>query len=190
MKIDSEQIQKAWKKTWNFLVHDQSIWSYIADAVIIIVLGKFVILPILGLILGTSMPAVSVITSSMDHSGESFEDWWKENSEWYLENNISKSEFESFDFKNGFSRGSALILVGEEFDNLEIGDVIVFSSPNGPIIHRIVSEEPIATKGDANFGQLSFEKEIPESRIQGKAVAWIPLIGWPKVALLYVMSLL
>ncbi len=178
-EIGSEKIKSILKRIWKFLIYDQSIWSYLADAVIIIIVGKFIILPVLGLFLGTPLPVVGVTSSSMDHYGKDFDSWWEENRDWYLERNINKEEFENFDFNNGFKKGSGLVLVGVDKKELCVGDVIVFSSPKGPIIHRIISKEPLQTKGDANSGQLAFEKEISEERIEGKAVVWIPLVGWP-----------
>ncbi|MBS3083032.1 hypothetical protein J4454_03765 [Candidatus Pacearchaeota archaeon] len=41
----------------------------------------------------------------------------------------------------------------------------------------------IATKGDANIGQLSVERKIRPEQLEGIAVLRIPFIGWIKLAL-------
>ncbi|MCX6774898.1 MAG: hypothetical protein NTY99_02290 [DPANN group archaeon] len=89
-------------KVWHFLAHDESIWSFVADAILVIVVGKFILLPLLSLALGTSFPMVAVVSSSMDHHG-SFDSWWEQNKNWYAEQNITKEQFLSFPNTNGFS---------------------------------------------------------------------------------------
>ena len=65
-----------------------------------------------------------------------------------------------------------------------IGDVLIFQiNRKHPIIHRIVSLNPLQTKGDHNSGQLPEEKNISDNQIIGIAIGKIPYIGWPKVKL-------
>jgi len=172
-------------KIWHFLAHEDSALSFIADAIIVILLGKFVILPIFGIALGTAFPLVAVVSSSMDHNG-GFDDWWQRHGAWYADRNITKEQFAEFPYTNGFNKGDVFVVKGTNFDDLEVGDVIVYSisSRPDPIIHRIVfiEENFVSTKGDANTNQLDFELEIMEQQLHGKAVARIPLIGWVKVA--------
>lgn len=60
-------MKKTWKEIWHFLWKDDSWESLIASAAIVLVVGKFIILPVLGFILGTQLPVVAVVSSSMDH---------------------------------------------------------------------------------------------------------------------------
>ena len=55
-----------------------------------------------------------------------------------------------------------------------------------PIVHRIIeinSDGTFQTKGDANNGQLSFEKSIHPEQIHGKEIAIVPYLGWVKIAM-------
>jgi signal peptidase len=85
-----------------------------------------------------------------------------------------------------FHRGDILILQGASHDQLDIGDIIVFSPPNQdvPVVHRIIEINPdgtLQTKGDANSGQIWYEKSIKTSQIHGKEIVIIPLLGWIKI---------
>jgi len=172
-------------KAWHFLWHEDTWASFLADAVLIVLIGYFIILPGAGLLMGTSYPAVAVISGSMDHQGQSFDAWWGAHENQYASANISKSEFEEYSFKNGFRKGDILIVLGE--DDYDVGDVIVYSvsSRNYPIIHRIVVDDILTygTKGDANTVQWGFEKSISPDQIHGRAVFKIPYLGWLKVGL-------
>jgi signal peptidase len=95
---------------------------------------------------------------------------------------------ESNSMEPTFQRGDILILQGISPDQLEIGDIIVFSSPGQeiPVVHRIVEINPdgtFQTKGDANARQLSFEKKIESYQIHGKQVLIIPFLGWMKIGI-------
>ena len=72
-----------------------------------------------------------------------------------------------------FRRGDILVLQGVPSEQLVVGDVIVFSPGpwTTPIVHRIIEindDGTFQTKGDANSGQLSFEKQIHPDQIHGK----------------------
>jgi len=87
-----------------------------------------------------------------------------------------------------FHKGDILILQGVPPEQLQIGDIIVFSpSPfHTPIVHRIIQINPdgtFQTKGDANNGQLSFEKSIHPEQIHGREIAIVPYLGWVKIAM-------
>ena len=171
------------KKFWNFIWHDDSLLSLLVSAILIIIIGKFIIYPILGAILGTSLPIVAVVSNSMDHNVD-FEEWWSLNSEYYEKIGIEKSEFKTYSLKEGFNKGDVIILRGIAFNEIEKGDVVVFQSKgHEPIIHRVIekSTNSIGTKGDNNNYQLTFEKYIYSEEIIGKAVAKVPLVGWVKV---------
>jgi signal peptidase I len=178
-------------KFWHFIAHDDSWLSFIADAIIILLLGKFVILPLIGIGLGTGFPLVAVVSGSMDHEG-TFDDWWATHGSWYEQNGIAREEFMQFPHYKGFSKGDVFIVKGVELEEVKVGDVIVYKTgirPD-PIIHRVVFTEPnvLSTKGDANEGQIDFEIEIRRNQLQGIAVARIPYIGWVKVAFIELIN--
>ncbi len=88
-----------------------------------------------------------------------------------------------------FYRGDILVLQGVPADQLIVGDIIVFSPPSQPtpIVHRVIGINPdgsFQTKGDANSGQLSFEKSITENQIHGKEILIIPYLGWIKIGMM------
>lgn len=88
-----------------------------------------------------------------------------------------------------FHRGDILILQGIPEEQLIIGDIIVFSPPSQPtpIVHRIIEINPdgtFQTKGDANSGQLPFEKEIAGNQIHGKEILIVPYLGWIKIGMM------
>ena len=188
---------------WNWLWNSDSIWSYVVFLILIFILVKFIFLPGLGLIFGTSLPLAIVESSSMEHyalqtssvnfdiCGKIFlekifldkENYWDTCGDWYTQNtNISKEEFQSFSFNNGFRKGDVMIIFGKNPKNIKIGDIIIFDSRrNHPIIHRVIAINPIQTKGDHNPAQLDEEKNINPNQIIGVAKARIPYIGWFKL---------
>lgn len=85
-----------------------------------------------------------------------------------------------------FNKGDILILQGVPPSELGIGEVIVFTIPgrDTPVVHRVIAKNPdgtFQTRGDANSGQLPFEKSIEPSQIHGKSIATIPYLGWVKI---------
>jgi hypothetical protein len=121
-----------------------------------------------------------------------FESWWESNRVWYEAKGIEKEDFEDFSFKGGMNKGDIIFVWGRS--GYELGDVIIFipnqeSLAQNPLIHRVVSEDPIGTKGDHNSDQLSLnnnvlrtdETNIPEANIIGKSVFRIPVVGWLKL---------
>ncbi len=65
----------------------------------------------------------------------------------------------------------------------EVGDIAIYNQGKITIIHRIIEITPSGYrfKGDNNAGpdpQL-----VPESRVLGKGVFAIPLLGYPRLAL-------
>ncbi len=166
------------KKFWEFLKADT--WqSWIVSIILIILFIKFILFPSLSLITGSPLPLVVIESCSMYHES-GFEDWWGKNSQWYESKGISKSDFESFSFSNGLNKGDIMFVIGKE--NYKIGDIIIFTaSAKYPLIHRIISANPIATKGDHNSDQLDIEREISKNAILGKSVVKIPFLGWVKL---------
>jgi signal peptidase I len=171
-------------KIWHFIAHEESLASFIVDAIIVILVGKFVILPIIGFALGTQFPLVAVVSSSMEHHGN-FDEWWRANGNWYISQNITKEEFLQFPHYNGFNKGDVFIVKGIKLDDVKVGDVIVYMVPEkkDPIIHRVVAkkENTLSTKGDANLAQFDFELTVTESQLKGVAKYRVPYLGWVKV---------
>jgi signal peptidase I len=173
------------RKIWHFLWQEDSLLSWVVNIVLAFILVKFIIYPGLGYALGTNYPVVAVVSGSMQHGG-SFDSWWDNAHPWYDNNNITLSEFNNFDFRNGFDKGDIILLVGSKPENINVGDVVVYSSDIAPypIIHRVVGKEKVnnkfvfTTKGDHNQGP---DPLVLETQVLGRAVFRIPLLGWVKV---------
>lgn len=86
-----------------------------------------------------------------------------------------------------YNVGDVIVVKGEEFEDIEEGDVIVYDaeSPdvNIPIIHRVVEKHSyyLETRGDNTRGQHEFEKNITGDQIYGKAVFKLPRVGLVKI---------
>jgi len=135
----------------------------------------------LGLVLGTDLPVVAVVSNSMTHDVTTPSRHYEYLQEKY---GYTEEEVDSWPITGGFLRGDALVVVGTETDELSPGDVIVYDieGQSTPIVHRIVKineDENIVTKGDHN---PSHDPWTP-TNIHGKAVAVIPFLGWPKLLL-------
>lgn len=192
------------KKFWQFLWYEDSVLSWIVNVILAFIIIKFVIYPGMGFALGTNLPVVAVISESMEHDG-GFDTWWNSPAycgeetiltgqqvpcsqrEWYAEKAITKSEFQDFTMHDGFSKGDIIILKGAKFDDIQIGDIIVFQSKLAyPIIHRVIEKnDVIQTKGDHNGKQIVDgkinEKAVTKDQIIGKAWIKIPWLGYIKI---------
>src|SRR3989338_1101101 len=194
--MDWSQAKRYMKKFWWFIWEDNSIWSWIANVILAFVLIKFVVYPLLGLMLSTSHPIVAVVSGSMEHQG-SFDEWWASQQKWYVSRNITKEQFSEFPFKNGFNKGDIMFLIGKSPSDIESGDVIVFSANRpDPIIHRVVgkwnSDGKIhfQTKGDFNQGFANVnEEDISEERVIGRALFRVPFLGYVKIAFMEMINL-
>jgi hypothetical protein len=202
-----DDVRRVFQKVWWFLWEDTSIWSWLANIVIAFVLIKFVVYPVLGVLLGTSYPIVAVVSSSMEHPA-GFEAWWNEEQccnsacasriaqgRQYAGHGITPEDFVRFPFRNGFYKGDVMILRSPE--ELSIGDILVFRADGrgDPIIHRIVQVRQLSdgtqvytTKGDNNCGSAGFERDITSERMIGKAVARVPFLGWIKIVFVEVLE--
>ncbi len=201
----------SWKKLWWFIWKDDSFASLLVNILIAIVLIKYIIYPVLGLLLGTSFPVVAVVSCSMQHEPttcwadcylkgqgdlnscadnrkilcgkESNEDYWKVCGGWYENKGITEEQFKTFQQSNGFRIGDIFVL--KKAENIEVGDVIVYNNKinNAPIIHRVVGieNEYYQTKGDHNSAMFPFEEKIEREQIYGKVLLKIPYLGWVKV---------
>jgi len=209
------QFAKFVKKSWNYIWNDDSLGSWILNVILAFVIIKFVIYPVLGFAMGTSLPVVAVISGSMEHEGN-FDDWWQSNaecefmicsqSEYYKNVNISKDNFLNFPLKNGFNKGDIILLRGVKSDNVEIGDVLVFNANmvyaenknSYPIIHRVieVNEEDgkytYVTKGDHNRMSIVNsgldEFDVRSESIVGKGFLRVPYVGYVKIGFVNLLS--
>ncbi|MDD5133708.1 MAG: signal peptidase I [Candidatus Nanoarchaeia archaeon] len=175
------------KKTFDFIWYEESVASWIVNVILAFLIVKFLIYPGLGLILGTSYPVVAVVSSSMEHNSN-FETWWTANENWYENMNITKTQFESYSFKNGFNKGDIMVLVGVKPEKIKLGQVAVFQgSLRDPIIHRVVkiSNENnqifIQTKGDNNADSRRDELKTSSNAVYGRALFKIPWLGYVKI---------
>src|SRR3989338_1939967 len=179
-------MKDSFKKIYTFIFHDDSALSWIVNIVLAFLLVKFIIYPGLAFLLGTSLPLVAVISGSMEHEGLDFETWWEQNGAWYEELGISQEMFFDYRFRNGFNKGDVILLVGVEPGEVEVGDVLVYSSSFHPypIIHRVTyingnGSLAYEFKGDNNSG--SDPLVVPSESVIGKALYRIPKIGWIKI---------
>ena len=166
------------KNFLSFLKEDT--WpSWIVALALVIAFIKAIFFPALSIITGAPLPLVVVESCSMYHPAP-FENWWTDNSAWYKTNNISKETFARFPFKNGINKGDIIVVWGH--DSYNLGDIIIFNSRTRyPVIHRIISTEPLSTKGDNNPDRFSIEENIAGNTLMGKAVGRIPYLGWVKL---------
>jgi signal peptidase I len=179
-RIIKERKEKSFLfRFWKFLNEDT--WqSWLVSLILIVIVIKFIFFPTLSFLTQTPLPIVVVESCSMYHES-SFDDWWEKNRGWYEDQGITKAGFEEFSFKNGLNKGDIIFVWGR--GDYDLGDIIIFNTKehNRPIIHRIISQNPIETKGDHNPSQASFEKNIAQENILGKSVVRIPLVGWVKL---------
>ncbi len=194
-----KRLREIWGRFWHFFWEEDTLLSWIVNIIVAFVVIKWVVYPFLGLVLGTQYPVVAVVSQSMEHNGLDFEQWWNNNNEWYMENGISRDEFESFPFHNGFNKGDIMVVYGH--NRIEVGDVVVFwGGRREPIIHRVVSrwgvdgEMRLKTKGDNNREPLRVytgksgsrikvidETNIMREDIVGEAMLKIPYLGYIKI---------
>ena len=165
---------------------------------------------ILRLALATDTPIVAVVSDSMYHGPtthpdpnkrtlcdvkvekyQSMDSFWNICGSTYRQFNITKEQFMSFSFSNGFHAGDMPIVKGS--DKYTIGSVIVFSVPDlsVPIIHRIVKineDGTYQTKGDNNDGQNPYEFSVSKEQIHGKVIFIIPKVGYIKMGLVEILG--
>lgn len=192
--MEKKKIKDFFKKFWYIVWKDESLKGWIISLIFIFIIIKFVFFPLLSLATGTGVPIAIVESCSMHHKGNIFSDfdrWWEDHKTNYREFDIDKQRFKDFDFKNGFTKGDVLFIVGNNRAEIEKGDVILFQGPDPtPVIHRVVDirnesgERVYTTMGDnvRSEGPHSFEERILKERVIGKAVANIvPRAGWIKL---------
>lgn len=197
------------KKIWHFIWYDDSIWSWIVNIVLAFLLIYFIVYPVLGAIFQTSHPIVAVVSGSMEHRylgrGSShcgttmerfvsLDEYWNDCGQWYDNNDITKDQFRTFPFKNGFNKGDIMILAGKSPEKIAVGDVIVYNGRlKDPIIHRIVKTTQLGdtftykTKGDHNpsMDSIDIKQDItigyPKYNKVSRATLRVPYLGWVKI---------
>jgi signal peptidase I len=175
------------KRFWEFLKED-SWQSWVVSLILIVVVIKFIFFPVMSALTGTQLPLVVVESCSMYHESD-FESWWSQNAAWYESKNISKEDFQSFTMHGGLNKGDILLLTKARAP--KPGDIIIFeANAKHPLIHRVVSLDPLQTKGDHNTAQLVpgnnayhlDETNISSNQLIGKvSFRVIPLLGWIKL---------
>lgn len=179
------------KKFWDFIWNGKSWLSWVTFILVAFIVIKFIFFPFMTLITGSALPLAIVESCSMYH-GQDFEGWWNKNRNWYENREIHVEDFEEFPLKNGFNKGDIFFVLGVEKEEIEVGDVIIFSAGenNRPIIHRVVKLNPLQTKGDHNSIQFTKsnnaekidETNIKEEQLIGRVTsARVPLLGWFKL---------
>jgi len=200
--VKSKSIKQKLKQTWKFFWHSDSIWSWVANLIVAFLLIRFIVYPVLGMLLGTSYPIVAVVSESMEHNQgdlcgqgvpefpDSFDNYWDTCGYWYEGRGISKQQFQTFPFPDGFRKGDVIILWRANQNNLAVGDILVFQSIKvQPLIHRVVrvwqedGQYFYQTKGDHNQNSYSAlrETKISAERIYGQGLFRIPYLGWLKI---------
>ncbi len=166
------------KRFWAFLKEDT--WqSWLVSLVLVFLFIKFIFFPLLSGVTGTPLPLVVVESCSMYHE-VGFDDWWNQNAPWYEQKGISEESFRAFSLRNGLNKGDIVFVWGRA--PIDVGDVIIFNSVyQYPLIHRVVSLDPLETKGDHNAGQLDAERDIAPDQVLGRAVGKVPALGWVKL---------
>jgi len=181
--------RKILKKVWYFIWEDNSIWSWLVNIILAVVLIKFIVYPGLGLVLGTRYPVVAVVSGSMEHEGN-FDYFWDQHGIFYDPYNITKEQFSKFKFKNGFNTGDIMVLSKADPAKIKVGEVIVFkSSKPDPIIHRVINKWQengvyyFTTKGDHNYdlNRAVGENRISQDNLIGRASFRIPYLGYVKI---------
>lgn len=197
------KLKRGWKKFWKgfldilgkfwFLIwKDDSLKGWVFGLIFIFVFIKFIFFPTMSLLTGTAIPLAIVESCSMYHEGNllsDYDEWWEEHENKYEPYIINQLDFQDFIFKKGLNKGDILFVIRATPKKLEVGDVIIFNgNVKHPIIHRIVEikeengEYVFQTIGDNNNQQLSFETNIKEEQLVGKAIFKIaPYLGWGKL---------
>lgn len=199
--MEKKSLKENLKKFWNLLWKDNSFKGWLFSIIFLFVFIKFIFLPGLSLLTGTSMPMAIVESCSMYHRWNvfsNFDGWFERHESKYSEFNITQEQFEKFELNGGFSKGDILFIVKANPDKLKVGDVILFNSgtKGTPVIHRLIKieekngEKIFTTLGDNNNGMLSpennlagvDEREIREEQLVGKAIFRLtPWFGWAKL---------
>lgn len=201
-------VKRSLKRFWYIVWEEDSLRSWILNILLAFLIIKFIVYPGLGLVLSTQHPIVAVVSGSMEHDGK-FEEWWGSaarcgdiqcrQSDFYAKYNITREEFAEYPYSNGFNIGDIMVLYGDNPEDIEPGEILVFDIGQPvPIIHRVIKrwEESgkyyFTTKGDHN-NELFYaigEDRIEQGQIIGKAVFRVPYLGYIKIWFVELLKLL
>lgn len=188
-KSEAKKSPNFFKKIYNFLWVSESPWSYLAFVIIAFVFLRFIMFPAF-LYFSDYSDVAAVVSGSMDHGDKqidhNFDAWLGFNG--FTEENVS-----TWPYQDGLNVGDVIFVKQVSAEEINVGDIILFNSPRGQIIHRVVSISKVdkdyfyTTKGDANPASSPTEKNIPYSLIKGKLVDKMPYLGYPKVVFSYII---
>jgi len=188
MKKETEDKIKKGFKNFKFLLwQDNSFKGWIFSLIILFVFIKFIFFPFLNLVTGTELPMAIVESCSMYHQGNvfsSFDNWFDRHETKYESANITKTEFEEFVLRRGFSKGDILFIIKANPEKLKVGDIIAFNAgtTGTPVIHRIIKiqekngEKIFTTMGDNN-GAILIPENNPTSKIDERNITEEQLVG-------------
>lgn len=156
------------KSFFRYVFKGDDVLSHILYFGFLFVLFKFILIPIIGLLLHTSFPLTVIVSGSMEQDlldgnvcGVEVEihlnrTYWDVCGIFY-ENKlkISQNQFNNFSYSSGMNRGDVIVVYGKNPKNIKLGDVILFKGQDkvilengeeeslfflqyGPIIHRVI----------------------------------------------------
>ena len=171
-------------KFFNWLFKGKSLASNVAFLIFAYFSLKFIFLP--GFLYVTGLnDVVAVLSGSMHHQPGSIENTF---TGWLVFKGFNETVYTNWPFINGLEVGDVVTVTPGD---IIVGDVIIYYHDGAMIIHRVVSITEVndvtyyTTKGDANPESMTFEVNVPESLVVGKAGFRVPFIGWPRVILYY-----
>jgi len=176
------------KKIYHFLWKEESLLSYVVFIVLAFVLLRFVVFPAALYVTGYADIA-AVVSTSMQHSNLTNHTF----NEWLRFNNFSEEAVATWPYLEGLDLGDVIGVKSTPPGDIKVGDIILFYSDGVQVIHRVVSVKQVGndyfytTKGDANAQSSVKEKDIPSSEVKGKLVWKVPYLGYPRVALSYII---
>lgn len=171
----------------HWLWYGKSLTSHIAFLIIAYLLLKFIAYPVFLMAFGLN-DVVAVLSNSMNHGSQTINYTFNE---WLTFHGYNDSMINSWPLINGLSMGDVVTVIPGD---IKIGDVIIYYYGNNLIIHRVINITVVnnsvyfTTKGDANPESMIFELMVPKSQVHGKAGIRIPLIGWPRTFLYYIIG--
>lgn len=167
-----------------WLFKGKSLVSNVAFLIFAYFALKFVLMPAFLWVAGLN-DVVAVLSGSMHHQPGSIDNTF---TGWLVFKGFNETVYNAWPFMHGLEIGDVVTV---EPGNISAGDVIVYYYGKNMIIHRVVNITEMngtkyyTTKGDANPESMTFEVNIPESIIVGKAGTRVPFLGWPRVILYY-----
>ncbi|HDQ60074.1 MAG TPA: signal peptidase I, partial [Candidatus Woesearchaeota archaeon] len=170
------------KRFWHFVWDEESLASYTVFILLAFVLLRFIIFP--GFLFVSGFSDVAAVVSTSMHHGESIEYTFDN---WLKFNNYSDEEVSLWPYQNGLDVGDVIAVKQFPPDKIYVGDIVLFYSPKGQIIHRVVEIREnngnfyYTTKGDANGDIGDLERELSYDMIKGKLIGKVPYLGYPKV---------